>query len=89
MLNFSRLYKEDLQKRDFTEAQRHVAAEKGYAMPGGTFPIETADDVENAVSLYGVASDKGAVKAHIINQAKRLGAENKLPADWQGSTKKP
>ena len=57
-------------------------------MPGGRFPIENADDVENAVSLYGVAKDKDAVKAHIINQAKRLGAENKLPADWPGSTKK-
>jgi hypothetical protein len=58
MLNFSRLYKEDpLKKRNFTEAQRHALAEKGYAMPGcesapNRDPLpDTAEGIELACKI--------------------------------------
>lgn len=75
--------------RDFTTAERKQAAESGVAMPDGSFPIKTRQDLENAVHDIGRANDPEAAKKHIIARAKALGCMDILPADWPGSTKKP
>lgn len=75
-------------KRDFTDKERQALADKGHALPDGSFPIETKTDLEDAVHAYGRAKDKAKAKAHIIARAKDLGATDMLPEDWEGSTKK-
>jgi hypothetical protein len=78
----------DLYKRDFTDEERTKAAESGEAMSDGSFPIKTTTDLENAIHAYGRAKDKAKAKEHIIARAKALGATDKLPSDWEGSTQK-
>lgn len=77
-----------LAKRDWSADERKEAADKGEAMPDGSYPIKTKDDLEKAVEAYGRAKDKPEVKAHIVARAKALDATDMLPADWDGSTKK-
>lgn len=69
-------------KREFSAAEREKDAEAGVAMPDGSYPIKSADDVENAVRDYNRSGQKPDVKAHIIARAKAIGAENALPDDW-------
>lgn len=76
-----------VEKKTFSDDDRKQLASEGKAMPDGSFPIETAQDVENAVHDWGRAGSKDSVKQHIIARAKALKATDKLPADWGGSTK--
>lgn len=70
-------------KRDFTQEQREEAAERGEAMPDGSYPIENKGDLKNAIRAYGRADDKEAVKRHIIRRARALDAVDMLPDDWE------
>lgn len=64
-----------LREREFTAGQRAKAADSGAAMPDGSFPIHTKQDLENARRAVGRAnpSKQAAVKAHIRKRAKALG----------------
>lgn len=73
---------DELQKRDFTAEERKKLAEKGEAMPDGSYPIANKEDLKNAVLSWGRGGAKADVKAFIIKRAKALGAENELPEDW-------
>ena len=68
--------------RDFTPKQREKAADSGDAMDDGSFPIENATDLENAIQAVGRAKDYDAAKRHIKRRARELDLEDKLPADW-------
>ena len=70
------------EKREFSAAEREKDAEAGVAMPDGSYPIKSAEDVENAVRDYNRSGQKPDVKAHIIARAKAIGAESALPDDW-------
>ncbi|WEX10287.1 hypothetical protein [Chelativorans sp. AA-79] len=70
-------------KRDFSQEQREQAAERGEAMPDGSYPIINRSDLENAIRAYGRADDKEAVKRHIIRRARALDAVDMLPEDWE------
>lgn len=61
---------------------REKARKSGHAMPDGSFPIEDGADLDNAIQSVGRAKDLGAARRHIINQAKRLGLESKIPDSW-------
>lgn len=76
-----------VEKRDFDTKERDAAASSGVAMPDGSFPIKTVEDLHNAVSLAGNAKDPDKAKAHIKTRAKALNAEDKLPDTW-GDKKK-
>lgn len=76
----------DATKRKFDAAERKDLAGSGAARPDGSYPIETAKDVANAVKDFGRAEGSPADKAHIIARAKAIGATDQLPADWPGST---
>ncbi len=78
---------DDMGKREFTQEERDKAAESGEALPDGSFPIKTKEDLANAIQAYGRAKDKAKAKAHIIARAKALGAEASLPEGWDGSKK--
>ena len=77
----------DIFNKEFSKDERDKLAKSGKAMPDGSYPIETVADLENAVQAYGRSPDE-STKAHIIKRAKALGATDKLPASWPGSTAK-
>lgn len=72
-------------KRDVSSDERERLAERGAAMPDGSYPIANTSDLANAVQAYGRASNKAAVKAHIIRRARALNATNLLPDTWEVS----
>jgi hypothetical protein len=68
--------------KEFTKEQRDALAEKGAALPDGSFPIETATDVTNAVHDWGRAGSSPSAKAHIKKMAAEIGCTDQLPEDW-------
>jgi DNA-binding ferritin-like protein len=81
------LYKE----RKFTTKQRQNLADKGFALPDGSYPIENVEDLKNAIQAYGRASLKkqAAVKKHIVKRARALGSEDLIPKTWGIPTNDP
>lgn len=69
-------------KRDFSQEQRDAAAESGAALPDGSFPIKTLQDLKNAIHAIGRAKDPAKVKAHIKTRARALGHSDLIPEDW-------
>lgn len=70
-------------ERRYDTAQREQMAKDGEAMPDGSFPIATKDDVHSAIILW--QSGHGATqsaKDFIIKRAKALGAVALLPKEW-------
>ena len=78
----------DLEKREFSDKERKHLGSTGFALPDGSFPVQTVKDLENAVKAFGRASDPEKAKSHIVSRAKALNATHILPADWPGSTQK-
>ena len=72
----------EVEKREFTDAERADAADAGQAMPDGSYPIKTVKDLKNAIQSYGRAKDPAKVKAHIMARAKALGKESMIPENW-------
>lgn len=69
-------------KRAFSDEERASMAKEGAALPDGSYPIASKEDLSNAIQAYGRAKDKAAAKRHIIKRAKALGAESMIPANW-------
>ncbi len=69
-------------KRNFDAKERRADAKSGAAMPDGSFPIEDADDLANAMRLAGHAKDPAAARRHIKARAKALGLESHLSAAY-------
>lgn len=67
--------------REFTPAEREAQARTGNAMPDGSYPIATPEDLGNAIKAFG-RHPTDAVKAHIKKRAKALGKETLLPDSW-------
>ena len=74
-------------KRAFSETQREDMAKEGLALPDGSFPISTVDDLRNAIMAHGRASDKERAKKHIIKRAREMGKEDMLPENWTSGKK--
>jgi hypothetical protein len=74
-------------KRKFTSEQREAAADKGQALPDGSFPIVTVVDLRNAVSAFGRSANQPAARRHITKRAKALGRTDLLPETWGVSKK--
>ena len=79
-------------RRQYSTAERVALAKKGQAIPvkndkgeivDGRYPIADTEDLGNAVSAYGRASDKGEVQAWIKKRAAALGATDQIPDDWR------
>ena len=70
-------------KREFSDEKRQELADKGHAMPDGSFPIENITDLHNAIQSIGRSKNYNKTKAHIISRAKDLEATNILPDDWK------
>lgn len=68
--------------RDFDAEARKRLAEEGKAMPDGSFPIVTEEDLRNAIQAIGRASDPAKAKAHIKKRARALGKGDLIPEGW-------
>lgn len=77
-------------KRAFSEDRRMAMAKEGMALPDGSYPIASEEDLRNAIQAFGRAKDKEAAKRHIMKRAREMGKENLIPANWVagGDTKK-
>ena len=69
-------------KRDYGTEKRGEYAERGLALPDGSFPIRDVGDLRNAIKAYGRAKDKETAKRHIVKRARALGATDELPEGW-------
>ncbi len=67
---------------------RERAAEKGQALPDGSFPIRNVKDLKNAVRAYGraKASKRAAVRKHIIKRAKQLKRPDLIPDTFKSAS---
>jgi hypothetical protein len=67
-----------------TRAKREEYANKGWALPDGSFPIKTKDDIKAAIHAYGRAKEehKAAVRKHIIKRARQLKVSDLIPENW-------
>lgn len=70
--------------REFSQEERDRLAKEGKAMPDGSFPIVTREDLENAIQAIGRAKDPAAAKAHIKKRARELGLTELIPEEWGG-----
>jgi hypothetical protein len=75
------------EKRDYNAKERQHAASTGAALPDGSFPINNAQDLHNAIRLYGQAKNPDAAKAHIKARAASLGLTGELPDSWKTTNK--
>ena len=73
-------------KRAFSDDMRQQMAKEGTALPDGSFPISSVDDLKNAIQAFGRAKDKEAAKRHIMKRARALGQEKLIPSNWVGGT---
>jgi hypothetical protein len=71
-----------VEKREFSSEERADAADTGAAMPDGSYPIKSKNDLRNAIQSIGRAKNPAAVKRHIIRRARALGATELLPEGW-------
>lgn len=76
-------------KRAVSTDERERLAEKGQALPDGSFPIASIPDLRNAIQSFGRAGNKPAVKRHIIKRARSLGRIDLLPEGWVTKTANP
>ena len=67
--------------------ERMKLAEKGEALPDGSYPISSVSDLRNAIQAYGRSkeSDRAKVRKHIIKRAGQLKARHLIPAEWQSA----
>jgi hypothetical protein len=65
--------------------ERKDLAEKGEALPDGSFPIRSESDLKNAISSYGRSSkgDRARVRRHIIKRARQLKKGDLIPEKWK------
>ena len=69
----------------FTSKERETLADKGQALPDGSYPIRNASDLKNAIQAYGRAkkSDRAKVRKHITKRARALGESKMIPENWK------
>ena len=79
----------ELTEREYSDEERAKLADKGFALPDGSYPIKDVDDLKNAIQAYGRAKDQAVAAKHIVKRAKALGAEDLVPTseDFQKSLK--
>lgn len=76
-------------REKYTEKERQEMAKSGEAMPDGSYPIRDREDVENAIRTVGLGNDaSAAIRRHIIDRAKAVGASDLIPDEWKADGSK-
>ena len=68
--------------REFSASRREELAKSGKAMPGGGYPIESRQDLVNAIHAIGRAKNPGAARTHIKKRARAMGLTELIPENW-------
>lgn len=68
--------------RKYSAEERRKLAQKGYALPDGSFPIVDVVDLKNAIRAIGRASDPARARRHICKRARALGRMDLVPEGW-------
>ena len=72
---------DEMEKRQYNTEQRRAMAERGEALPDGSFPIADKTDLGNALQSIGRAGNRALALRHIRARARSLDAMEMLP-DW-------
>lgn len=75
-------------KRTYTAEQRDIYAQKGIALPDGSYALPDKAALTDAIRHFKASeanNESATVKKHIIARAKALGATSVLPADWSAA----
>ena len=69
----------------FSDEERTKLAEKGFALPDGSYPIRNEDDLRNAITAYGRSKpqDRVKVRKHIAKRARALSKAYLIPEEWK------
>lgn len=72
-------------EREFSPAYRAELAERGEAMPDGSYPTPDADALERAIEAYGreKPAKLGQLRHYLVRRAVALGRVDLLPDDWK------
>ena len=73
----------DVEKKDYSDKERADLADKGQALPDGSYPIKNVAGLKKAIQAFGRAKDPAKVKAHIKARAKALGRADLIPDEWE------
>ena len=70
-----------------SQDERMQLAKEGKAMPDGAYPIRNVEDLKNAIHAYGraKASERRAVRKHIMKQARKLKQWALVPEHWKNA----
>jgi Putative phage serine protease XkdF len=68
--------------RQFSTDERKDMADKGIALPDGSFPIPDEAHLHAAIRLIGQAPDPQSAMNHTIERAQTMGMEHALPEAW-------
>ena len=68
--------------------KRQKLAEKGYALPDGSFPIENVEALKDSIQAYGRGkkSKRAAIRRHIMKRARVLGKPELIPDEWKAAS---
>lgn len=68
----------------FSDEEREKLADKGFALPDGSYPIRNEQDLRNAISAYGRSKpqDRVKVRKHIMKRARSLRKGYLIPDEW-------
>lgn len=80
---FGKIIKADLSKSIFSESERDKLSKKHEALPDGSFPIRSRQDLENAIHDVGRSKDPDRAKHWIKKRAAELNLEHLLPEEWK------
>ncbi len=69
------------ENRKFGSEEREKLGKEKKALPDGSFPIVTRQDLRNAIQAFGRAKSKAPVAKHIKARARALGATDLLPSE--------
>ena len=71
----------------FSDEERMKLADKGFALPDGSFPIRNEDDLRNAITAYGRAerTKRVTVRKHIMKRARALRKGYLIPDEWSAA----
>ena len=70
-------------KRERSTETRRRLAQEGLAMPDGSYPIVTVEDLRNAIQAFGRTDNPRATKEHIMRRARALGRTDLIPENWK------
>ena len=67
--------------------ERTALADKGQALPDGSFPIRNVDDLKNAIKAFNRAKeeDRPRARRHIMKRARQLKAADLVPDQWKNA----